>query len=158
MQRNPPPKIVKSLPSFPLPVIYFSHRLGWRRGIGRGLLTNNGYLSDNKLCGAGFQILSCTCDCYGRTTGNLQLHSSLPLKIVCHQTSSPCTPPLPLPQYPTLYPQEAPVYFLTTGATAACFGDASLTCCVSPSLFRLCSNEHRRKSTIYYIKRCPDMK
>lgn len=43
---------------------------------------------------------------------------------------------------------------LTSGGTVDCSVDASLTH-VSPSLFRLCSNEYRRQSTIYYIKRCP---
>lgn len=47
---------------------------------------------------------------------------------------------------------------LTNVSTAVCSVDTSLTNYFSPSLFSLCSDKHRKQSTIYYIKRCPAMK
>lgn len=138
MQSSLPPKIVKCLLFFPLLLVYCCSRLGWRRGTAEGSLV---MLADSALCGAGFQILSC----YGRTPRNLQLHSSLSLNNVCDQTSLPCTPHPP--------PTTAVVYtWRNHGGTAACSVETSLTCCFSPSLSSIFSNEHRRQSTIYYIK------
>lgn len=123
--------------SFPLLVVSCSSRLGWRRGTAEDSTLT---MIDTALCGGRFPNPELSYDCYERISGNLQLRRSLSLNTVCDQTS-PCTPHPP-PTTPD--PQETLSACLTSGGTTAYSVDASLSCYFSPSLFSLCSNEHRR--------------
>lgn len=145
MQRSPSPEIVKCFLSFPLLVVYCSSRLGWRRGMAEDFTLTMMTMQP----GAGFQILTCNMIVMGgpQETSNCTAHYPWSLSVI--RLLHPA-----LHTHPQLHLTHKKLICicLTSGGTAACSADATLTC-FSPSLFSLCSNEHRRQSAISYVKR-----